>query len=180
MVIPNIVIETGALSKEVELSKVIIMRTESEPTTEPNAPPLMPIVELDCNAKKPFGKKSVMVLFSDNTPPLEGVNEKVAEEPILPALRSLLEILKRKLDTRSPMGPDKAPKDELLSMLVTTKMSKVLGLGIDPTTTPERVTDTTDCEATIESVVSITIEVDMKATADPFDPLLIEINGVIL
>ena len=150
MVIPNIVIETGALSKVVKLSKVTTMRFESVLATEPNTPPLMPTVELDCNAKKPSGKKSVIVLLSDSAPPLEGLNENVAEEPILPDLRSLLEMLKIKLDIRSPMGPDKAPKDELLSMLVTTKISEVLGLGMDPTTTPERVTDTTDCEATIE------------------------------
>ncbi len=81
---------------------------------------------------------------------MKGLNENVAEEPILPDLRSLLEMLKIKLDARSPMGPDTAPKDELLSMLVTTKLSKVLGLGMGPTTTPERVTYTTDCEAMIE------------------------------
>jgi hypothetical protein len=65
-----IVIETGAISKVVKLSKVTTMRFESVLAPEPNTPPLMPTVELDCNAKKNLWKEKCDCAIYFQTAPL--------------------------------------------------------------------------------------------------------------
>jgi hypothetical protein len=182
MVIPEIVTKTGAPAAMVPSFNTITIDSELGGATVAKTPPLIETVGDEFDEKNPKGKKRMMLLLMDSSPPGEGEKENITAEPILPALRSPLEILNEKFATRSPIRPDEVPKDKMSSALVETKRSgdDTAGLGGEPMTAPNNVTETVLWGTKAEYDVLIIMQVDVKEIADPIAPLLIEIEGVML
>jgi len=107
---PEIVMETAISGGIVEFLKVMTKKSEPGYATVDNAPPLISAVGMEFGEKKLEGKNRVMLSSADNSPPGDGANDNVAEQLVFAALRSLLDILKAGLPTRSPIAPVNVPK----------------------------------------------------------------------
>ena len=181
IVTPIRVTETETAAGIVELIKVITIYIELKfgGATAPKTPPLIATVGVELEEKNPNGNESVMLLLTESSPPADGVKENVAEDPILPATRSPLDIMKEVFVTLLPIGPEGVPKEELMPTLVEMKIPRfVPGNTRDPMVSPDRVTETVEPAAIAALEVVITIEVAVGAAAIPCASLLIKTEGV--